>query len=94
MKSPDEEIKTARDAERLLNDPIFKSAIQRIETHLIECIRQVAMADITTQHELVLSLQLLTKLRNNINAMIQTGRMAEIQKEQASIPKGRRNLRS
>lgn len=39
------------------------------------------MADIDTQHELVLSLQLLVNLKKQFETVVQTGKMAAIQKE-------------
>lgn len=92
--TPDEEIRQARKAELLLNDPTFKQAMDGIEASLIDKIRKVAMADITTQHELVLSLQLLGSLRQSFTAMIQTGKMAEMQKEQTLAQKVKRLVRN
>ena len=90
----DEEIKAARDADRLLNDPVFKSAIEGIESRLIDKMRQVPMADKETQHELILTLQLLGHLKAHFVEMIQSGRMAEIQKEQSLAQKVKRFVRS
>lgn len=77
----DQEIHDAREAAQLLEHPLFKRAFDAIESSLIEKIRLVAMADIDTQHELVLSLQLLGNVRKQIETVIQTGKMAQIQKE-------------
>jgi hypothetical protein len=93
MKTPDEELKLARDADRLCNDPVFKSAFAGIESALIERMRLVPMADRDTQHELILTLQLLGNLRGHFVEMIQTGKMAEIQKEQSLAEKVRRFVR-
>lgn len=81
MKTTDEEIRQARNADKILNDPVFKEAIDSIEKSLIDRMKQVPMADMTTQHELILTLQLLGKLRQHLHSMIETGKMAEIQKE-------------
>ena len=81
MKTPDEEIKQARNADKILNDPVFKEAVEGIEKSLIDRMKQVPMADMTTQHELILTLQLLGKLKQSLHTMIETGKMAEIQKE-------------
>jgi hypothetical protein len=93
MKTPEQEIRDARDADRILSDPVFKAAMQGIENNLIERMRQVPMADIDTQHELILTLQLLGNLRQSFTAMIQSGKMAEIQKEQTLAQKVRRFVR-
>lgn len=81
MKTPDEEIRQARNADKILNDPVFKEAVEGIEKSLIDRMKQVPMADMTTQHELILTLQLLGKLKQSLHTMIETGKMAEIQKE-------------
>jgi hypothetical protein len=94
MKTHDEEIRLARDAERLMGDPVFKSAIEGIESALIDRMRLVPMADKDTQHELILTLQLLGNLKAHFVEMIQTGKMAEIQKEQSLAQKVKRLVRS
>lgn len=81
MKTPEEEIRQARNADKILNDPVFKEAVEGIEKSLIDRMKQVPMADMTTQHELILTLQLLGKLKQSLHTMIETGKMAEIQKE-------------
>jgi hypothetical protein len=86
----DDEIKAARDADRIFNDPLFKSAFDRIEGGLIDKMRIVPMADIDTQHELVISLQLLGALRNQFVSIMQTGKMAELQREQSLAQKVRK----
>jgi len=89
----DEEIRQARNADSVLNNPVFRSAFDGIEANLIDRMRRVPMADIDTQHELILSLQLLGALHQSLNAMIQTGKMAEIQKEQTLAQKVKRFVR-
>ncbi len=79
--STDDEIRQGREARQLLENPLIKKAFDNIESGLIDKMRQVAMADIDTQHELVLSLQLLGTLRRQFTTVIETGKMAEIQKE-------------
>lgn len=81
MSQIDTEIRAALDAKRILGDPVFQKAFRDIESTLIERMRSVPMADIDTQHELVLSLQLLGNLKKQFQTAIDTGKMAEIQKE-------------
>ena len=77
----DQEIRSGMNSRRLLDDPVFKEAFSVIESTLIERIRQVPMGDVKTQHELVLSVQLLGQLRNHFQTIIDTGKMAQIQKQ-------------
>lgn len=89
-KTPDQEIRDSRNAERILRDPLFKEAFETIESSLIDRMRRVPMADVATQHELVLSLQLLGNLKRHFEIMLETGKMAEIQKSNTLKDKIRR----
>jgi hypothetical protein len=82
--TPDEEIRAARDADRILNDPVFKTAFERIESGLFAKMRAVPMHDIDTQHELILTLQLLGALKGQFETAMQSGKMAQIQKDTLS----------
>lgn len=77
----EEEIRKGMDAERLLNEPLMKQAFIGIESQLVEALKSVPMGDSKTQHELVLTLQLLGKLKRHFLTIMETGKMARIQKE-------------
>lgn len=77
----EEEIRRGNEAERLMNEPMIKSAFMGIESGLVEKLKQVPMGDTKTQHELVLSLQLLEGLKTHFRTIMDTGKMARIQKE-------------
>jgi hypothetical protein len=94
MKTPAEEIRDANAAHKILNDPLFVKAFDGIQSGLIDKMRQVPMGDVETQHQLVLSLQLLHALKNHFSAIIQTGKMAEIQQEQSLAQKVKRFVRN
>ena len=79
--TPDDEIRAARDADRILNDPLFKGAFDRIESNLFAKMRAVPMHDIDTQHELILTLQLLGNLKGQFETALQSGKMAQMQKD-------------
>jgi hypothetical protein len=76
----DEEIRRARDADRILNDPLFKSAFSDIESALVDSLRRIPIGDRDGQHEVVLMIQLLNRIKSNFTELIQTGKMADIQK--------------
>lgn len=88
----DQEIRAGLNSRRILEDPDFKRAFSVIESTLIERIRQVPMADRNTQHELVLSVQLLNQLKNHFQTVIDTGKMAQIQK-QSIVDRAKRLMR-
>lgn len=77
----DTEIREGRSAQMLLGNPLFQEAFTELESSLIEKMAMVPMGDIETQHELVLTLQLLRKLKKHFTTIVETGKMAEIQKE-------------
>jgi len=85
-----DEIRNAREARALLDNPVFAKAFASIEATLISRMKVVPMADLTTQHELVLSLQLLGNVRRYFEEQITTGKMAEIQRESATLRKPRK----
>lgn len=77
----DQEIRRGGEAERLMNDPLMKEAFITIENGLIESMKRVSVGDTKTQHELILLLQLFGKLRGYFTEVIETGKLATIQKE-------------
>lgn len=88
----DQEIRHGKDANRVFSDPVFQNAFSVIESTLIERIRQVPMADKNTQHELVLSIQLLGQLKAHFRSVMDTGKMAQIQKD-TILDRARRLMR-
>lgn len=88
----DQEIRDGHEAQRLLDNPLFKKAFDNIESGLIDRMRFVPMADIDTQHELVLSLQLLNQIKKQVITVVQTGTLAKVQKE-SMLEKAKRVMR-
>jgi hypothetical protein len=89
----DEEIRRGQEAGRLLNDPMLKGAFDSVEKGLVDAMRRVAMGDKDTQHELVLSLQLLARVKGHMLEAMETGKLAVIQKE-TMAQKARRFMRA
>ncbi len=93
MKTQEQEIRDGFEAQRLLENPMLKGAFEGIEKNILEGMRRSSMGDVATHHELVLMLQALTSLQKHFSSMIQTGRMAEIQKEQSMSEKIKQRLK-
>jgi hypothetical protein len=72
------------DAQRIMDDPLFKEALERIETGLIDSMKLVPMADRDTQHELILTMQLLHRFKGIFTEIMQTGKMAQMQEDTMS----------
>ena len=77
----DEEIRRGHEAERLMNEPMVKGAFGAIESGLLDAMRRVPIGDHKTQHELVLSLQILDKVKGYMREAMETGKLAKVQKE-------------
>jgi hypothetical protein len=77
-----EEITRGNEAERLLNDPMLVECFTKVESGLIDALKRCPMADRDTQHEIALSLQLLSKVQSNLKEVAQTGRLALHQKQE------------
>lgn len=77
----DEEDRRGFEAERVLNEPLLKEAFEQVEKGIVEAMKRVPMGDTKTQHELVLTLQLLGKVKGYIEEVVQTGKLARIQKQ-------------
>jgi hypothetical protein len=77
----DNEIRKGNEARQLLEHPLLKAAFQGIESGLVEGLKRVPMGDVKTQQDLVLTLQLLGKLKSHFLQVMDTGKLAAIQKE-------------
>ncbi len=91
--SPDDEIRNARDAARLMNDPVFNKAFSDIESNLIAKMRAVEISNVEAQHELILTLQLLGALKKQFQTAIDSGKMAEMSLAQSVAEKVKRFVR-
>ena len=77
-----EEIRRGEDAQRLLDDPLLVEAFAAVETALVSEIKRVDVGASDRHRDLIVSLQLLAKVRGYIEQVAQTGRMAAITQEQ------------
>jgi hypothetical protein len=87
------EIRRADDAERLLSEPLMKEAFDAVESTLIAHIKRVAVGDSDAQRDLIVSLQLLGKVRGYLQSVIDTGKMARLDEEKKSWVDRLRNRR-
>lgn len=77
----DEEIRRKAEAEQLMAHPLMAEAFAVIENTVISELKRVDVGAQVAQRDLIVTLQLLGKLRQHIVTVIQTGKMAEMQKE-------------
>lgn len=76
----DEEIRRGLEAQRLMDEPLMKEAFERIEAAIIDAMKRVTLSDERSQQTLILTLQVLSKVRGHMIETMQTGRLAEIAK--------------
>ena len=67
------------EAEQLLENPIYKEAVEKVREGIISAMQGSALGDESTHHRLVIALQLLTQIEKHIKDVATTGKMAKIQ---------------
>jgi hypothetical protein len=77
-----EEVQQARQAKELLENAVFKAAIDNIRAGIYEKWRIAPIRDKEGMHELKLMDKVLSEIEGYFKQVIETGKMAEIQLEQ------------
>lgn len=70
------EVQRADEAERLLTNPLFLSAMQDVEDRLIKTMKSVNLNDKETHSRLVTALWVADQVRGAIRRHIETGKLA------------------
>lgn len=79
----DEEIRRGREAERILAEPLLKEAFEAIEGAILTGMRRVDVGARDAQRDLIVTLQLMDKLRGHLKTHMQTGKLAEMTKQES-----------
>jgi hypothetical protein len=74
-------IRRAEEAKRLLSEPMLGEAFDNVESGLVGAMKVSIIGDDKTHHELVLCLQLLGRVRNYFQEVIDTGKMEQLQED-------------
>lgn len=80
-KTPESEIRRAGEAERILNDPIFKEAFDQIEQALLSGMRASGISDDKLRLRLLDKYEALQSLRQVLESTMETGKLAKEQLE-------------
>lgn len=80
----DPEIRRAEEAKRLMADPLLSEAFTKVEEALIGRIKQVDVGATDAQKNLIVTLQLLGKVRQYLEQVIVTGKLAAMEQERKS----------
>ena len=89
-----EEIARGEDAKRILHDPLYQEAWTAVERSFIEHLRQVPLTDASLEREFVRSLQLLYKVRQYLEQVMQTGTLAALDEQQKHWQEQKEDLRA
>ncbi|HMM52285.1 MAG TPA: hypothetical protein PKD87_11795 [Burkholderiaceae bacterium] len=85
------EIARGEDAKRILEDPLFIEAWEKVEKALVGSLRTVPLTDAGLEREIVRSIQLLYRVRAYVEEVLSTGKLVAIDEQQAEWRrKGRR----
>lgn len=85
-----DEIRRGEDAKRVLAEPLLKEAFEKIEAAVMDEIRRVDVGDAAKQRDLIVTFQLLQKVRRYLADVVTTGEMAKLTEEQSGLSKLRK----
>jgi hypothetical protein len=74
-----EEIKLGEQAAQVLDNPVYKDAIERVRENIVNSMTNSPIGDEKTHNRLVIALQLLNQINKQLTDVMQTGKLATIQ---------------
>ena len=74
-----EEVKRGEQASQILDNPIYKEALEKVREGLISSMANSPLGDEKTHNRLVIALQLLNQINKQLTDVMQTGKLAAIQ---------------
>ena len=77
----DDEIRRGHEAERIMDEPLIKEALETMEKALHDSLNRVDLKDSDTQRTIIANIQVLHSFRKLLRTTIETGKMARIQKQ-------------
>ena len=76
-----EEIRRGQDAERLVNDPLYKEAFVETKQHLIDMLLQTKISEEIERDRIYITIKSLDLIDQHIKSVLATGKLAEGQDE-------------
>ena len=74
-----EEVKRGEQAAVILDNPIYKEAIEKVRESIVSSMTTSPLGDEKTHNRLVIALQLLNQINKQLTDVMQTGKLAAIQ---------------
>jgi len=71
------EIKRGQDAERLINDPLYKEAFDTTKELLIQLMLQTDISEETERDRIYMTIKSLELVEQHIRSVLETGQLAE-----------------
>lgn len=72
-----EEIRRGQDAERLVNDPLYKEAFDITKEHLIEMLLNTKISEEIERDRIYITIKSLDLVDQHIKSVLETGKLAE-----------------
>lgn len=85
MNKTQEEINRGVEAERLLAHPLIQEFFTKAQEGIVDSMATSPLGDEKTHNRLVIALQVLNQLEKSFKDVINTGKMAQIQVNEASM---------
>jgi len=76
-----EEVRRGQDAERFVNDPLYKEAFDVTKEHLIEMLLQTKISEEVERDRIYITIKSLDLIDQHIKSVLETGKLAEGQHE-------------
>ena len=76
-----EEIRRGQDAERLLNDPLYKEAFEMTREHLLELLLNTKISEEVERDRIYITIKSLDLIDQHIKSVLETGKLAEGQEQ-------------
>lgn len=81
MGRKSKEIQRGQDAERLMNDPLFKEAFEETKKHLMELLLNTKISEEVERDRIYITIKSLDLIHQHIESVLETGKLAEGQDE-------------
>jgi hypothetical protein len=80
-----EEIKLGEQASKVLDNPVYQNAIERVRENIVASMTNSPLGDEKTHNRLVIALQLLNQINKQLTDVMQTGKLAAIQTDRPKL---------
>ena len=80
-----EEIKLGEQASKVLDNPVYQNAIERVRENIVVSMTNSPLGDEKTHNRLVIALQLLNQINKQLTDVMQTGKLAAIQTDRPKL---------